>query len=325
MKLWRTFEQTLAEAEASESWGWSLLGGLLEDHAKRGHWRELLELRNRLRQDCPTHWHGMAADHIGLRVAHSAPAVWVACLALDDDGRYRLWEVAASTHTWAELAPHLPDGRTRLLVAYERALRGEDLSDAGLDTSVYGLPFALQPWEPEYGLTVYLPSEVPGEYPQQPTPSSKLVTLPSSVETIEDASAREAVLTLVEGYCEQRFAAVRGSALAAIAGLGRLEAMIIERTGTETLGLMADAAAGGPANGAGPGSVMGRVRAWRAVAALAGQLHRWPLASEEVGATLERLDWLEFDLDEDDFLQLNVAVHDERRGRSYALAAWDTD
>ena len=45
-------------------------------------------------------------------------------------GRFALGplsEVAASTHTWAELAPHAPPGPLAAVTAHERVVRGEDL------------------------------------------------------------------------------------------------------------------------------------------------------------------------------------------------------
>ena len=67
-----------------------------------------------------------------------------------------LTEVAAATHTWAELAPHLDSAAIAGTVAQERVLRGEDLrGDPRAAPDVLELPLVLAPWEPEYPLAVY--------------------------------------------------------------------------------------------------------------------------------------------------------------------------
>ena len=72
------------------------------------------------------------AAHIDYRLALEAPGDYAASVLDSDAGRFALGpltEVAASTHTWDELAPYIEVPQAAAYVAQERVLRGEDLSD----------------------------------------------------------------------------------------------------------------------------------------------------------------------------------------------------
>ena len=78
-------------------------------------------------------------------------------------GRFALGplsEVAASSHAWADLAPHVTATPEAALAAHERVLRGEDLrGDDRVDGRVLELPLVLQPWEPDYPVAEYRPDK----------------------------------------------------------------------------------------------------------------------------------------------------------------------
>ena len=62
------------------------------------------------------------------RLALDAPGPLAGKVVKEGAGRFALgplWEVAASTHQWDDLAPHVDDSQLRTLIAHERLLRGE--------------------------------------------------------------------------------------------------------------------------------------------------------------------------------------------------------
>src|SRR5207245_10005698 len=99
------------------------------------------------------------AEHIDYRLALEAPPAYAAGVLSPEAGRFAfgpLTEVAASTHTFDDLAAHLPSPQVAGVVAAERVLRGEDLRGRpAAHPAVLELPMALQPWEPSYPLAVY--------------------------------------------------------------------------------------------------------------------------------------------------------------------------
>ncbi len=70
------------------------------------------------------------AMHVDYRLAWEAPGPYAAAVLRPGADRFTLGplpEVAASTHAYAELAPHVELDFVRARLAAERALRGEDL------------------------------------------------------------------------------------------------------------------------------------------------------------------------------------------------------
>ena len=101
-----------------------------------------------------------AASHAEYRLALEAPGQWAASVITEGAGRFALGplpEVAASTHTWAELSPHLAPGPLAAITAHERVVRGEDLTRRRRRStrSVLEVPLALCAWEPAYPLAEY--------------------------------------------------------------------------------------------------------------------------------------------------------------------------
>ncbi|MEY2461245.1 MAG: hypothetical protein QOG30_3075, partial [Acidimicrobiaceae bacterium] len=95
------------------------------------NWRGLLTLRDRARA---AHERGKqlwpAAAHAEYRLALEAPAEFAGAVIAEGAGRFAagpLAEVAASTHTWLELAPHIETGPLLSITAHERVVRGDDL------------------------------------------------------------------------------------------------------------------------------------------------------------------------------------------------------
>ncbi|MBA2529414.1 MAG: hypothetical protein H0V19_05530, partial [Euzebyales bacterium] len=95
------------------------------------------------------------AMHIDYRLAWEGPPAHAAAVLRPGAGRFTLGplpEVAASTHDWASLAPHLTDPVTAATFAGERVLRGEDLTAAEPAALLEPaeLPLRTWSWEPAY-------------------------------------------------------------------------------------------------------------------------------------------------------------------------------
>src|SRR5262245_51350104 len=93
-------------------------------------WNDLVELRARLEEAIEFGkplW--PVRTYVEYRLALEAPGPQAASVLRPGAARFALGpltEVAASRHTWAELAPHLDTTSIAGAVAQERVLRGED-------------------------------------------------------------------------------------------------------------------------------------------------------------------------------------------------------
>jgi resuscitation-promoting factor RpfA len=241
-----------------------------------------------------------------------------------------LTEVAASTHTWEELAPHLAsDSPLAGTVAQERVLRGEDLrGDPRANPDVLELPLALAAWEPSYPLPSYRGGGmVVPEPPDLPEPAATEPGDQAAQIVVRPVVVR-ALLDLVEVWTsessgEAAAAVVRGGPADALARLGVEHPRLVRIGLAEALAWMAWAASSGGAHGVRRGAALGRFDAWWAAAALAGS--EWPPEAGELGAALGRLDWWAWD----DGVPatgwvLRLAAADPDAGWAAALDARDT-
>ena len=298
-----------------------------------GDWDALVDLRDRCRRALERGkqlW--PAAAHAEYRLALEAPAPWAGAVLVPGAGRFALGpltEVAASTHTWAELASSVPPGPLAALTAHERVLRGEDLTgDDRIDPQVLELPLVLQPWEPPYPLATYEAEQA--QFPDVPWAALEAVELPTSAERVDDPEACRALVELVtawttesEGQAEA--VAVAGDARDALAALGRDRARLAVVPARHALAAMAWAAASGGGHGRRPGMARGRFSAWWTVVALAGRLDEWPLPADAVGEAAANLRWYRWDAGAPDTgWALRLAVEDPDDGLAWALSATDT-
>ena len=138
-------------------------------------WDELAELRVhcRLAVERGKQLWAVAAN-IEYRLALEAPGRSAAMMLETAPGRFALGplpEVAASTHTWEELSPHLHPTPQAAMAAHERVMRGDDLTDDLVAIElpeVLDLPWSLQPWEPSYALAEYEPDRMGAPSPKLP-------------------------------------------------------------------------------------------------------------------------------------------------------------
>lgn len=300
----------------------------------RRDWDELLHLRDMcvaaLRRGKQL-W-GVAA-HAEYRLALEAPAPWAAQMLVPGTGRFALGplsEVAASTHTWAELAPHAPAGPVAALAAHERVVRGDDLRGVErVIEPVLEVPLVLQPWEPAYPVAEYHPDKADFPTPPGPPPSSfwnrdRARSAPISVPEAERALVDVAATWVTESNGRAEAAVVDGDAAAAVAALGPPTVRLAPIEPAGALAHIAWTAASGGAHGRRRGMAAGRFTAWWTVAALTDSLDDWPLAPDEVGELATELRWYLWDAAEPvTGWSLRLAVEDSETGQAYALSATD--
>jgi hypothetical protein len=271
-----------------------------------------------------------AAEYAEYRLALEAPPEFAGPVVVEGAGRFALgplWEVAASSHTWAALAPHVPDGPARTMAAHERVLRGEDLSaDGSVDPHLLEVPLRLEPWEAPCPPAVYRSDTA--DFPTPPLPRFRAVTAGSPGEPIEDEESLEALLDLGRVWAEQsngsrRAAAVEGDGMAAIAALGHDRVLASPLTGPEALAWMAWAGASGGAYGRRRGGPSGRFAAWWAAAALAGL--DWPVEPGRLAAAVRAIEWtLWFPPDAPAGWGLHLAAALPTEGVAWAVSAADS-
>jgi hypothetical protein len=295
-------------------------------------WDGLVDLRDRCRlalQRGRQLW--PAASLAEYRLALDAPGASAASVLVPDAGRFALGplsEVAASSHTWSDLAPSAPPTPQAALAAHERVVRGEDLSaDDRIDRRVLELPLALQAWEPRYPVAEYKAEEADFAHPPDVTGWAPSTAEPASV--VDDAEARRALVELATAWVTEsngraEAVAVEGDAAGAVAALGASRGRLADVGLGPALAAMAWTGANGGAHGRRRGMAAGRFAAWWAVVAVLGRLDDWPLDPDDLGAAAQRLRWYRWDAGEPETgWSLRLGVEDPQRGRAWALSAVD--
>jgi len=270
-----------------------------------------------------------AAEYAEYRLALEAPGAFAGPVVVAGAGRFALgplWEVAAGSRPWDELAAHLPAGPSRALAAHERVVRGEDLrGDSTIDPGVLDLPLVLLAGEPRYPVASFHADKA--DFPTPPRPELRALALPAAGPALDDEETVEALLALARPWAEQsngrvEAVLVEGSAAAAIAALGPGEVLAAEVDGATALAWMAWAAASGGAYGRRRGTAVGRAAAWWALAAIADL--DWPVGPEGLAAGLAAVRWLAWEpLDFTLGWGLHLAGELPGEGFGFAVAASD--
>jgi hypothetical protein len=264
-------------------------------------WDELLDLAERCEEAVERGkqlW--PIAEHIDYRIALEAPGDYAGGVLHPGIGRFSLGpltEVAASTHTWSELAPHIETPQAAAYVAQERVLRGEVLeTDARAHREILELPLRLWDWEPAYALATYGPSYVEIAEPESASGPFRVFEA-TDAPVIDDPELVDALLDLVrpwvtesEGVAEA--VVVEGTAEQA-AGALTPRLLIAPLEPPAALRRLAWAASSGGAHGTRRGAAYGRFSAWYLTALLTGL--EWPPDAAELGALLDRLRWYELE------------------------------
>lgn len=270
------------------------------------------------------------AEHIDYRLALEAPGGYAADVLAPGVGRFApgpLTEVAASTHAWDELAPHIETPQVAAFVAQERILRGEVLDgDERAHPEVLELPLHLAAWEPTYALATYRSDLVEVMEPWTPKAQLESVRPRAAPERI-DEELETALLDLVAPWLSEsngaaRALVVEGDAIAAMSGLTLGELRAAPLRTDEALQRIAWAAASGGVHGRRRGAALGRSLAWFVASLAAGT--RWPVAEDELGAALKDITWFYWDEGEpEEGWVLRIAFEDPKHGVAAALAATD--
>jgi hypothetical protein len=292
--------------------------------SKNKAWDDLLDLKTRCLEALERGKQLWAvAEHVDYRLALEAPAAWAGPVVVSGAGKFTLGpltEVAASAHTWSELSPHLETGPARVVVAHERAIRGDDVDEIGTE-----IPLRLQAWEPDYPIATY--HDRSAEFPPPDLPEMIKAELPDAGEPLDDPDSLDALEALVttwtsesNGRCES--IAVTGPAEAAIAALGLTQAQVAEIPFPTAMALMAWAGASGGAHGRRPGAAAGRFAAWWTVAMLTDS--DWPPEPDRLGLNGAGLRWYAWsDLIPPTGWTLHLAVGDPDEDLAWVVSAVD--
>ena len=274
-----------------------------------------------------------AADHAEHRLALQAPGSFAAAAVVRDAptfGVAPLAEVAASSHTWADLDPHLPVdvGTIRAVVAHERVARGEDLRGLELEDDPFGLPLRLASWEPAADGPTIGPYGVDDPVPSPGKMEAVAAMEPAPPAGSDGEAGRAALHDLTAVWVEQsngrrRTSAVRGDADQAVASLVGAPGRRRELAPPEAIGLLAWAGASGGAHGRRRGMARGRLEAWWCASALAG-IDEWPPDADELGVAVGEMGfWRWDDGTTPTGWHLLLAIADPGDGLAWVLEARD--
>lgn len=307
---------------------------LVDDCCELRDWDRLARVRQRVRTAIETGrqiW--PAATLAEYRLALLAPPAHAAAVVTEAVSRFSigpLTEVVAQGHTWAELAPHLPHGPARGVVAHERVLRGESLA-IDLDDDPFELPLALCTWEPGYALADYRTDDA-GFDPPDIGGDWLAVDVPGRPgHTVDDPDVDRAFRQLVDAWTAEsngraEIVGVEGDLPTALRTIGLQDgqARCRRMTPSAALAQLAWAAASGGAHGRRRGAAAGRFGAWWFLAALGGLTDDWPVDPEELGALAGELDWFAWDASEPATgWRLQLAAGDPVEGITWVLNARD--
>ncbi|HEX2049535.1 MAG TPA: DUF6183 family protein [Actinomycetota bacterium] len=294
-------------------------------------WDDLVELADRCEEAVERGkqlW--PIADHVDYRLALEAPGEYAGQVLVPAVGRFShgpLTEVAASTHTWAELADHVDFPQAAAYTAQERVLRGEVLDgDERAHPEIVELPLHLEPWEPTYALARFGPTYVEVAEPWDPAAPLAEADVVAG-EPLDDPDVTEVLVDLVQPWTHEsngaaRAVVVEGDAVAAASHLTYGTLRVGPLRADEALQRMAWAAASGGAHGRRRGAALGRFLAWYAAAVL-GALP-WPSDPGALGAAVGELRWYRWDEGEPERgWVLRLAVEDRDHGWAAAVAATD--
>ena len=302
-------------------------------------WDHLIHIRNDARSAVNTGrqlW--PIATLANYRLALYAPA-HLAVRSFDDTARTfmpgPLSEIISVHHTWSELEPHLPDGPDRSLVAYERALRGDNITTD--ETYALDIPLTPESWEPTYPLATYDDDGAHCDPPLIPEPTQMLP--PPSQQDLSDAEEKiidddettNAVREIFSSWTTESngfltVSVVEGSVHDALYAYKIEHAELVELSTAQAFALISWAGASGGAHGSRRGMATGRFSAWWLCAALTDTIDDWPLSASESAQAFTALQWCQFQGANDDDTGWNVQLvaHDPSHNISVCMSAHDT-
>jgi hypothetical protein len=301
----------------------------VDDTCASREWDHLVRIRNEARSAVNTGrqlW--PIATLANYRLALWAPAEF-AVRALDDTARTFMpgpvSEILAVHHSWEDMNEHLAPGHDRSLVAYERALRGDEIDEN--EPAVLDLAINPQWWEPLYSLAIYTDDGV--QFDSVDTAATNVILTAAHAEAISDNTV-DVFRRMMEPWTAQsngtaHAAVVEGGVEEALGALGLSSAGITDITHLEALQLLGWAASSGGAHGKRRGAATGRSEAWWLLATFTGLDEDWPCDAEELGEVIETLNFSVFRNEEVPTTGwgLNMIIEDPEEGLTVALSATD--
>ena len=264
------------------------------------------------------------------RLALEAPAELAATVMTDGRGRFTLgplWEVAASSHAWDELAPHVDVPTVRAMIAHERSIRGDDVEDSTIDRAILAVPVEIQPWEPEYPTAEYRSDRA--AFPDDVFDlDMEWTDLPEAAEPDDDDAVTDALMELVKPWWEDSLGkaevvTVTGTVEEAIRSLGPSRVRLTEVDVGTALAAMTWAGASGGGHGRRRGTPTGRAGAWWVMLEALGY-DEVPADLDEVGREASELRWVLWDPgDRIGGWNLHLGVEDVDDGIAWVLSAVD--
>lgn len=297
-------------------------------------WAQLLIVRDRARAAVTTGrqlW--PVATLAEYRLALWAPAEWAARVLDEASGHFSigpLTEVVAQNHLAAELAGLIDDQVRFGFIAHERSLRGETIDPATFNP--LEIPFAVQPWEPDYPLATYSDAgiDAPAPDPVTMSMSGSAGELDAANPTlVEDQAVELAIRQLFEvwtassnGHTE--VVCVEGHAADAVAALGPASIRLQPISLGEALRWLMWAGASGAAHGRRRGAASGRFANWWVLAALTDLADEWPPDPAQLGDAAATLNWYWWDTGHAATgWTVQLAIEDPAEGYAWALTATD--
>jgi hypothetical protein len=297
----------------------------------RRAWDELVDLRDRCEEAVTRGKQVWAvAQFAEYRLALEGPPSYAAGVMGDGKGRFALgplWEVAASSHRWEEMEPHVTLPTIRALVAHERSIRGDEVGESEVDPHILGIPVGLQGWEPTYPVADYRSDRA--VFPDE------IFDMEMAWVELPDAPAREAddevcdvLLDLVKPWWDDSLgkaevATVTGTVEQAIRVLGPHRVRLAEVSASTALEAMAWAAASGGGHGRRRGTPSGRAAAWWVLLEVLGY-DEVPDDPSGLGAEADELRWVLWDPgDRVGGWNLHMGIGDPDDGIAWVLSAVD--
>jgi len=265
------------------------------------------------------------------RLALEGPADLSTAVMTDGGGRFSLgplWEVAASSHVWADIEPFLKAPTIRALVAHERSVRGDSVDPTQIDPAILEIPVTIQPWEPSYPTAKYtsdratFPDDI-FDFPMT------WVELGEPVEVQPDDGVSNVLLDLVKPWWEDsqgkaEVVTVDGTIEQAIRALGPHRVRMADVPLQIALEAMAWAGASGGGHGRRRGTPVGRAGAWWILLELLGY-DDVPDDTAPLGREADGLRWVLWDPgDRIGGWNIHIGVEDPDDAVAWVLSAVDS-
>jgi hypothetical protein len=273
------------------------------------------------------------------RLALHAPAEWACQVLVDEASRFSigpLTEVIAQNHIWSDLRAYLPLGPHREIVAHERIIRGDTVSDEEISATVLDIPSKLFDWEPSYPVAIYSDDGVQADAPYDSWTHEwvEISADENKATQVDDEDTESALRSLVEPWTaassgRARCIVAEGNLGPLVNTLGRQSVRVTDLTSRQALQWLAWCGASAGSHGRRRGAAAGRFNTWWLLAALVGLSSEWDeLRSskelpDELGRDVERLRWYRLDLGERHSFELSLAAIDEDEGLVFGLFAHD--